>query len=322
MLNTKKSALFLKSGGTLPVASANFLEVGEAVLLNPTITIEEFKRINGKLGSNDSYADTCDATISQTITHKMRSTNIAGDALDTLPEYTELLRIGGFDYAVDTTTPGEETVIFTNTQAPINGSAVAYVDGYKQTMTGSVVADITMNLNIGKAAEISASLSAFIDNKGIATAEATPDVTLNSNPVLLVSCTDIFTAGGDVIKPDSVTITMGSEIGKFYGMGLKEYSMTDYMIKVEASFFPDNADYNTAMTKIASETVEALEIKLGTGAGGDLVNGKSVLINCPLAKASNVSDADTDGKVKRTFTWLLQGDSEGESITIKHGFFA
>lgn len=322
MLNTKKTALFLKSGNTLPVAPANFLEVAEPILITPTITIEEFKRINGRLGSNDSYADTCDATISQSITHKMRCQNTAADALDTLPEYTELLKISGFDVTVDTAVAGQETVTFTNTQTPVVGSAVAYIDGYKQTMTASVVADTTFNFAIGKAAEISSAISAFIDNKGIATAEATPSVTLNSEPVLLVACTDIMTAGGTVIKPNNVTISMGAEIEKYYGMGLKEYSLNDYMIKIEATFFPDNADYNSAITKLANETVEALVIKLGTGTAGAMVSGKSVLIECDLAKANNVSDSDTQGKVQRTFTWLIQGDSTGKAISIQTGYFA
>jgi hypothetical protein len=321
MMNTKKTAFFLKSGNTLPVAPANFLEVSEPILLTPTIATEEFKRINGLLGSNSSYSDTCDATISQTITHKMRATNSAGDALDTLPEYHDLLLVGGFEFDIDGD-PEEETVIYKNTQTPISGSAVAYIDGYKHTITGSLVADLTMNFAIGKAAEISASISAFIDNKGIATTEATPSVTLNQEPILIVGCTDIFTVGAGVIKPDNVTITMGSEVAKFYGMGLKEYSISDYMIKIEASFYPDNNQYNSAMTKLANETVEALEIKLGTGAGGSMVSGKSVLIKANLAKASTFSDAEDQGKVKRTFTWLLQVDPDGEALTIQHGYFA
>jgi hypothetical protein len=321
-INTKKTALFLKSGDTLPVPPANFIEVSEAILLTPTITIEEFKRINGKLGSNDSYADTCDATISQTITHRMRTQDKAGTAFDTVPEYGELLKIGGFDQTIDTATAGEETVIYTNSQTPLKGSAIAYIDGYKHTMTGSIVADLTFNFNIGKAAEISGALSAFIDNKGIATAEAIPTVTLSDENILIVGCTDIMTAGGGTVKADSITITMNSEVEKFYGMNLKEYSMNDYMIKVEASFYPENADYNAAMTKLTSETVEAIIIKLGTGTAGALVNGKSVQITASLAKASNVSDSNEQGNVKRTFTWLLQGDSTGKAIEIKHGFFA
>ena len=108
----------------------------------------------------------------------MRHQNSAADALDTVPQYGELLKIGGFTETIDTTTPTQETVTYTNTQTPVLGSAVAYIDGYKHQMTGSLAADLTFNFPIGKAATISAALSAFLDNSGIAAAEATPAVTL------------------------------------------------------------------------------------------------------------------------------------------------
>ncbi len=318
--NTKKTAMFLKSGTALPTAPANYLEVEEAIAVTPEIPIEEFKRINGRLGSNDSYADTHHSTITQTISHKMRYQNSAGDALDTLPEYSDLLKVGGFDEVVDTSTAGEETVIYSNTQAPVLGSAVFYIDGNKQTSTGSLATDLTFNFPIGKASTISASLSAFLDNKGIATSEATPDVSgvQSDEGCMIVGCSDIMTTGGTIINPDNISITMGADIQEFYGMGLKEFQMTDYVIKVVADFYPDNADYNSAVTKLVNQTTEAIEIKLGTNAGA-MVNGKSVLITANTAKASAVSDSIDKDSLKRSFTWLLVGNTQ---LSIKHGFYS
>lgn len=318
-MNTKKTALFLKSGAVLPVAPANFLEVQEELLLSPDIPIEEFKRINGLIGSNASYADIGHATISQTIETKMRFQDSAGTALDTVPEYGELLKLGGFDETIDTGTPGAETVTYSNTQTPVLGSAVAYIDGYKHTMSGSIAADVTFNFPIGKAATISAALSAFLDNNGVAASEATPSVTLNDEACLIVGSADIMTAGGVAITPDNVTIAMGADIQEFYGMGdLKEFSMRDYMIKVTADFYPENANYNDAITALGAETVEALVIKLGTNAG-TLVNGKSVQIDCAVAQANAFSDSNDKGALKRSYTWLLTGTNQ---ISIKHGFYA
>lgn len=317
MINTKKTALFLKSGSTPPTAPANFIEVSEEILLTPNIPIEEFKRINGRLGSNASYSDTCHTTISQTIETKMRFQNSAADALDTIPEYGELLKIGGFDQTIDTTI-GEETVTYTNTQTPVNGSAVAYVDGWKHTITDSLAADLTFNFAIGKAASISASLSAFLDNEGVAVSSANPTVTLNDEAVLMVTCADIMTAGGDVIAPDNVSIAMGADIQEFYGMGRKEFSMRDYMIKVTCDFHPENADYNTAIADLGAETVDALVIKLGTNDGA-LVNGKSVQIDCGFGKVNSVTDSVDKSSLKRSVTYLLTGDTQ---ISIKHGFYA
>jgi len=377
---TKKTSLFLKSGGTLPTAPANFLEVQEELLLTPNIPIEEFKRINGLLGSNASYADACHTTISQTIGTKMRYQNSAADSLDDAPEYGELLKIGGFDedltcetlkladatgvsvgdtltgdtssasgtvVEVDTTTDlvvlgtvtggpftvtgeGVNTAAYTstsagfspryaNTQTPVLGSAVAYIDGKKHQMTGSLAAALTFNFPIGKAATINAALSAFLDNSGVAATEANPTVTLNTESVMLTGCADIMTAGGTTLTPDNVSIDMGADIQEFYGMGaLKEYNLTDYVIKVTADFYPENADYNDAVEALAAGTTEALLIQLGTVAGV-ATSGKTVEINCALAQANSFSDSADKSTVKRSMTWLLGGTNQ---ISLKTGFFA
>lgn len=315
MLNTKKTALFLKSGATLPTLPANYLEVTETIVVNQEMSMEEFKRLNGKLNSNDSYVDICDKTVNQSITHNMR---VSGT---TAPDYTELLKIGGFDV----TTVGTGATLattFKNTQAPLRGSAIILLDGYKHTLTGSVVADVTMNFPIGKAATIEASLQGFIDNNGIATTQAMPTITMNENPVLVVSCGDVVTADGTVLKPDNVTIKMGAEIEKLYAMGIKEFNLNDYKATMEITFYPDNADYNLAQTKLNTQDVDSLDLKLGTDATGLLVNGRSVHITCTNAKAMSSSDADEQSKIKRTFTYLLQNGANDTAITIKTGFFA
>lgn len=319
-INMKKTALFLKSGAVLPTAPANYLEVEEAIAITPDIPIEEFKRINGRLGSNDSYSDTCHSTISQTISHKMRFQNAGATALDTLPEYTDLLKIGGFDVTVDTATAGQETVIFTNTQTPVLGSALVYLDGYKHSMTGSIACDLTFNFPIGKASTISASVSAFLDNEGIATTEAIPDVSgvQSTESCMQVTCADIFTTDGTSVTADNISIAMGADIQEFYGMNLKEFQLSDYMIKVTADFHPENANYNDAVTKLGSGTTEALQIKLGT-VDGVLTSGKSVLIDCPLGKVNTFTDSVDKDTLKRSITWLLTGT---EQISIKHGYYA
>jgi hypothetical protein len=315
---TKKSALFLKSGATLPTLPNNFLEIEEELLVTPNITVEEYARINGRLGSHDSYAVTDFTTLSQTVSTKMRFTNAAATALETPPEYGELLKIGGFTETIDTGTADEETVTYTNTQAPVLGSAVMYIDGWKHESENSLAADLTFNFPIGKAATISAALSAYLDNKGVPTSESAPTITLNPESVMVVGKADIMTAGGGAITPDNVTIAMGATITEFQGMGKAEFEMMDYKIMVTADFWVDNANYAADITKLGADTVEAIVIKLGTAAGV-LVNGKSVQIDIDLAKVTAVSDTGTDGAAKRTVSWLLQA---GGTISILQGFFA
>ena len=309
----------------------------------------------------------------------MRSTNTAADALDTVPEYGELLQICAFDEEVtqtlvfsDTTglnigdslagdtssatgtvsiingtsvtvtgksvadfqaedlntgaytvTAVGDSVLYTNSQTPIRGSGVGYVDGKKYTATDSIVGDASFTFEVGKSASISAALQGFLDNNGVPTNEANPDVTLNDEPVMIVSCADVLTAGGSTVQADMITIEMGADIQELYGIGgLKEFNINDYVIKMTADFYVDSADYDNAITKLNNETVEAINIKLGTNQTGELINGKSVYIVADFGKANTFSDSSSEGKVKRSFTWLLRPDANDHNLKILHGYFA
>ena len=321
-MNPKKSVIFLKSGVALPVPPANFIEVTEEFVVNPTPTTEEYNRISGKLGSTDSYADTCHVVFNQSVSHKMRSSNSAADALDTVPEYGELLKICGFDETIETGTPSEETVIYTNSQTPVNGSALAYVDGKKFAMTDSIVGDATFNFEVGKPAMLDATLQGFLDDAGVPTDEVPASTTLSEEPRLIVSCGDIITAGGSAISADKITIAMGADVQELYALGLKEFNINDYVIKLTADFYVDSADYSDAITKLNAETAEAIVIKLGTNQTGALINGKSIEITASVAKASTFTDSTDKSRVKRSFTWLLRPDGSNVNLSIKHGFFA
>ena len=381
-MNTKKSLMLLLDGAVLPTET-DFLELQEPLIVNPNPTVEEYDRISGKLGTKDTYADTCHTVFTETVSHKMRQQDSAQTTLNATPEYAELLKIGGFEYDVTSetlvltdasavtlgetitgdTSSASGTVIkidttndiitlnavtgapfaiggealntasytstsagysptFKNTQTPSRGSAKIYLDGKRYNLTDTLVADNTLTFEIGKAGVISSAMSGFIDNNGIAVDEANPAVTLSDEPCMLVSCLDVITAGGTALTADTITITTNADIQEFYALNLKEFSMQDYVMKIQADFYVDSANYADAMTKINAQTVEAIDIKLGTNATGSLINGKSVHITADLAKASAVTDSDDKNAVKRSFTWILNLDSQDTAILIKNGFFA
>jgi hypothetical protein len=147
-------------------------------------------------------------------------------------------------------TSAAETVTYSNSQAPVRGSGIAYVDGKKFTMTDTLVGDATFNFEIGKPAMLDVSLQGFLDNKGIPTSEANPTVSLNAENQLIVSCGDIITAGGTTISADKISITMGADIQELYALGLKEFNINDYVIKLTADFYVDGTDYADAITKL------------------------------------------------------------------------
>lgn len=320
-LNTKNFAFFLKSGATLPTPPANFLELDEKLLLTPKPKVEKYKRFNGKLGANDSYADVCD--VSQegiNLSHKMRFQNAAADALDTVPEYGEVLKIGGFTETIDTATAGQETVTYTwnKDNTPTLGSAVYFLDGKKQTMTDTIALNVAFNFEIGKAAMLTASMNTFYDNNGIATSEANPTVTLSDEACLMVGCLDVYTEGGTSISASKISIDMGAAINKFYGLNLKEYETSDFEPKVDVDFALDATNYNDAITKLTNETKVNLVIKLGTNAGTE-VNGKTVVFTITNVKFSDYSDSDNNDTIQRTHNFILTADT---AFAVKHGFYA
>ena len=316
-VNTLKSSLFIKSGAILPIPDDGFIEQTDEMVINPSPTMEEFKRISSKLGTTDSYVDTCHATLDHTLNTYMRSNDKSGIALDTIPEIGELLKTCGFDESIAAGTG----VTYTNSQAPKNSSAVANIDGWEYSMTDSLVGDLTITADIGKPLQASAKLSAFLDNEGVPTAVAAPTVALSDEGLVLMTCSDIVLVDGTAVAADQITIAMGAEVSEMYALGDKGFSLDDYVIKVTATFFVENPNYADAIAKLNAQSVDTLDLKFGTDSTGALIDGKSIHITAGLAKASTYSDSAENSKIKRSFTYLLQGDASGQNIKIGYGTF-
>jgi len=321
-MNTLKSAVFIKAGDTLPTPPSNFFEVAEEFVINPNPTVEEYKRISGKLGALDTYADTCHTTFSQKLTHKMRSSNAAGDNLAKVPECGEVLKVCGFDEVIDTQTEGQERVIYKNSQAPTRGSGIFYIDGKKFTATDTIVGDVSFNFEVGKVATMDVTLNGFLDNNGVPTDEPNPTVALNEEPLLVVGCTDFIMVDGTKISADKITIEMGSQIDEFYALGRKEFNLTDYAIKLTADFYVDSDNYASAINDLNSGAIKYIRVLLGTDDTSRAVNGKSLYILINVSKVYKFEDTIDKNIVKRSATWLLQPDTYGNNILFAHGYFA
>lgn len=209
---------------------------------------------------------------------------------------------------------------FANTNFPAVGSAINYLDGNKHTMTDGVIASVAIECPLGKAPMVNFDLSSYIDNNGESVPEANPDISsvLNNNKVLIVGCADIMLAGGSSIRANNITINANPDIGNFRGFGKQDFEITDYKFEITATFIPENADYNSARAKINAQTVETIKIQLGLDNNSAPVNGRTIEILASMAKAKEVTDANDQDSLSRTFTWLLQGK---EAISIKTGYF-
>lgn len=321
LTNTTKTGVFLQAGGVLPIAPANFIETTSPVLITPTIATATFKRISGKLNTSDSYADVCNAQSTMALEHYMRSNDLGGTALDTAPEYGELLKICGFTETVD----AGVGVTYTNTQTPELGSGVVYVDGNRFDFTGSLASDFVMTLQVGTPAMITANLQGYIDDAK-PTQEVQPAVVDNDEPLMVVSCANLVTLGGTVLKPDRVTFSTNPEIADFYTMGgangLKAKAMTDYALLCTIDFFVDNEDYDREIIAIEDQTTATLEVDIATDENSLLVNGKSMKVSCDLVKTENYADTDSNNALKRSVTYRLQNNASDVAISILLGTFA
>lgn len=320
-LNTKRSAIFISNTSTLPTPPSGFLETTEPFIVNPQLDVQTFKRISSKLGNTDSYIDTNKNMVSQSITHNMRTSDIGATALDTPPEWGKLLVLAGFDEVINTTTPGQETVIYKNSQTPTRGSGIFYMDGKKFTATNCLVADLTITGQAGQIATMTSNIQGYLDNAGVPTNEVPTIPTLSTESVVGLTVVDIITAGGDVLTCDQFTLTTNPTITNIYATGTKQHDITDYDMTLELSYFVDSAKYADAINDLNAQTVEAVVIKLNTTAGA-LVSGKSIEITCPVAKARQFSDSNDQDKIKRTFTYGLQLNGSDTAVQIKLGYFA
>ena len=316
-VNTKKSSLFLSKDGTLPTPPNGFIELTEEFTVNPKPTVEEFKRISTLLGGTDSYSDVCHTILDQDIETVMRTNDKGGLALSTAPECSNLFSICGLDE-----TAGVDTVSYQNSQAPAIGSAILNIDGKQFSATKSIIGDATWEFEIGKPSLFKAKLNAFLDNYGVPEDVAITPAELSDENILMMACSDILLADGEQLQADKITIAMGVEVGKKYALGVKEYSISDYVIKITASFFVDSINYKDAIEKLGSQDVEAISISLNTDKNGILQDGQSLKITAGSAKYSDFEDSTEESVVKRDVTWLARPDATGVNILFEYGLFA
>lgn len=328
LVSTKKSLLLLSASGTPPTA-ADFIETIEPVLLAPEIGGGEYSRIRGTLNTgNQRYNDLDNVQAPATVTCYMRSNNVAADALGTPPQIANALKVSGFKETINTTTAGQETVVYTNSQAPTNGTAIVYVDGKKyETASNGVASNASFNFTIGEPATVSFDMQMFLDS-AIPTDEANPSVTQSSEPLIIVSGINVLTVGGTVLKANNVTINMNNTIETFYTLGgadkLKNKEIVDNGITMDVTYFADSTTFADDYTALQNQTLQAVEIKLGTNASSGLVSGKSLLIQAGKAEVQNVTPSSEQDRVSRTLTYRLQNDSVNNDValSLKYGYFA
>jgi len=327
LINTKKTALFIAAGATLPIPVDGFVECIDPTIVVPEFTTIDISRLSGKLNTKDTVIDTCLTKTSFDAKQSMRSSNIAADALDTVPNYGLLLKAAGFKEGIDTATPGEEFVEYTNDNVDTTQvSAIVYMDGNKFECTNSLACGCQIDLPVGGVATITNNFQGYLDS-AVPTVEANPDVVLDINPAMVVSCADLITFGGEVIPVENVSIKMNSEIQEIYTTGgatsgIKSTFVSDYALDATLDFFVDQSTFGREAALIESGEIKELVVKIALDSASAEVNGKSVVITMPFSKVTTYSDSTDKDALKRSATYRLFDSGVSPALTIKTGFFS
>jgi len=255
----------------------------------------------------------------------MRTNDIDQLALDTVPEYGLLLRVAGFDEVIDTTTPSEETVTYTNNIDKIeNFSASVYLDGFRYDMTDSLACGTTIDLVVGEPAKITNNVQGYIDS-ATPQADPNPAVTLTDERALVVSCADLVTFDGTCLPLTNVSIKMNEEFQEVYTLGgacgLKSNFVSDYALTIDFDFFVDSATIGREALNIETGAFKEIVVKIGLDSASAEVNGKSVVMTMPFTKTTTYTDSVDKDLLKRSVTARLM-DNGTKALAIKTGFFA
>jgi len=325
LVNTKKSALFVAPGQTLPLPPTGFVETTDPVLVVPEFAKVDIDRLTGQMNTKTSVIDICRTKTSFSASQIMRTSDKTGTALDTPPNFGLLLKCGGFNETIDTATPGEETVTYTNNTNNVpKVSAIAYMDNNKFTMTDSLSCGVEIVLNVGEPAKITNNFSGYMDS-ATPVQEANPAITLTDELALVVSCADLVTYDGTCLPLESVKIKTNPEIQDIYTLGgqdcgIKSNFISDYALELEATFYVDSSEYGREAAMISAGEAKEIVVKIGLDDQSKEVSGKSVVFTANMSTATTYSDSSDKDTLKRVVTYRLMDDTE-PALSIKTGFF-
>lgn len=312
LINTKRTSVFLEQSVTLPVPPAGFIQTNAPVLVVPVFSTIESNEITGKLNSKASYVDTCRSSASFNIPTNIRETGTA--VLDAVPDYAELMKIGGFE--ADTAVTDQYT-LKNKTDFVKRGSSVIYLDGKKFTFTDTLVGALTINLTVGNLATMDCQVQGYIDDVK-ATDEANPTVAKVTASQLVVSCVDIYMEDGTILPCESIIITTNPEIQNTYTMGgvqgIKADTITDYSLMASVTLPVDSTKYKDNAELIESGTLKTMRIVIGADNNGVPIDGKSIVVKAETSRTVSYTDEDKNGILYRTINYKLE-DSTVPALT-------
>lgn len=304
LVNTKRSALYLRQSPTPPSPPASFIETNATLVVVPKFSTVETNRLSGHMNSKIEVVDTCKSSASFLASVNMRETG--STPLDIPTEYAELLKISGFEQSA---TPPADVYELRNFTGYINrGSAKVYMDDKEFTFTNTLVGASEIVLEVGKIGVVNTTITGYIDNP-VPADVTNQSPTLNKQPALIVGCADIITMGGTVIPAEKIVFKTNPQVTETYTMGgangIKADTITDYMLTCEITFPVESALFGREASMIEAGDIKAIKVIVGADDAGKPQDGKSVVIMADTARATTYSDSVDGDLLKRVLTLRL-----------------
>lgn len=302
--NSKKSVVLFNYNDT--PTSSNAITLTTTPFLSPDVKSQDYEETgSGKLGQMKSYVDENNTTVSFDLEVLLKGNNKAGDALDTPPAISNLLKACGLTEVI-----GTNDVVYSPNHDYVEPSeAEVYIDDFKRIITGAI-ATVKISGTVGEAAKATFSVSGFTTPQALSATN--PTVTLDTESLLIVSKVSAITLAGTELNIENFEFDLGNVINQNYVTGLAEFVRSDFDPVVSLSGIKTKGD-ESGWTELVAESVKEVKIVLGTGAG------KQFTLIVPQAKTKEMGESDNDGIVNYTRTFRCQADASGDNhFSIKY----
>lgn len=282
------------------VTAANIITTANDVIVNPKVKTTEYKDAGVGAGSTKSYLNE-DLTVAEfSVDVTARSASQAGQK----PSYFPLLKLCGLKETIVEDT----SVTYTPELLGDLGTAKAYLDGEVRTITG-IAGSFKLSAKIGELATFNFSLKGFTTIEP--SAEANPEVVLDTNDKLLMQQATAITEDGIAIDLQSFELDAGMEIEQYYGAETKEYYIKDFKptIKIKAIKTKGN---NAHWAQLKANAVKEVIVVLGNSAG------KKLEIKASYCNASDVSESDDKGIIVFEKTYICEANVGKDNFSLTY----
>jgi len=316
LYDSKKRIVAVKYNGT--VAGTDAIDVSnEDVRINFEVQTGEFKRLNGILGSKETWQNTDNVTGSLTLECMVRGNDTTGLAYETVPQWSNVFQACSMTQTIDLTTPNQETVTYIPSQSqPLDSQAAVWVDGKKRVLT-QAIGSLSMTGTKGEPLKMTASLTGYTTITE--TTQANPTANDDTNSLIILKSTDVLTVAGDSLKVDAFTFNQNNAMQYLYGIGIKDNDRTDFDATLELVFYKDTAYTYDVYTQLAAGTSVAVAVVAGSA------SGKKLGFNAPAAIVQgSPKESVLNGKEAITVTLSLQSSAGTgvDNYSLVYGYFA